>query len=104
MKQKSFHTSFIKTEYDQITKEIINLKNVKKLNYLVLIQDISFFEDVSANNLFEYIKTFENNLFILTSIKNFNDFNVVINKMTLPSFVKTFSFKDQKNIYKNKKI
>lgn len=98
LKQKSFHTSFIKTEYDQITKEIINLKNVKKLNYLVLIQDISFFEDVSANNLFEYIKTFENNLFILTSIKNFNDFNVVINKMTLPSFVKTFSFKDQKKI------
>ena len=98
LKQKGMNTTFVKTEYNQITQEILNLKYVKKLDFLIIFQDISFFDDISPNNLIEYLKNFENNLITLVSIKNFNNLNLIINKISLPAFCKIFSLKDQKKI------
>ena len=98
LKQKSINASFIKTEYNQITQEILNLKFNKKLDYLILLQDISFFDDILPSNLIEYLKDFEDNLITLNSIKNFNNLNLVINKISLPAFCKFFSLRDQKKI------
>lgn len=98
LKQKGMNTAFVKTEYNQITQEILDLKYVKKLDYLIIFQDISFLDDISSSNLIEYLKNFENNLITLISIKNFNNLNLIINKISTPAFCKFFSLKDQKKI------